>query len=146
MCIRDRARGGSPWSTREHPWEGGSDHDAFLDRGIAAALVWHFTDFSYSTSLDRIDHVDPAELQRTTVAIGAAALAVADLRTEDLQRHLDSLNLAAKVRMDAARAEGNLSLQEAWKDWFDGARFWLRALAGGNELPDLDPLGTIERE
>lgn len=140
------ARGGSPWSTREHPWEGGSDHDAFLDRGIAAALVWHFTDFSYSTSLDRIDHVDPTELQRTTVAIGAAALAVADLRTEDLQRHLDSLNLDAKVRMDAARAEGNLSLQGAWKDWFDGARFWLRALAGGKELPDLDPLGTIQRD
>lgn len=139
------ARGAVAWSTREHPWEGGSDHDAFLDRGIAAALVWHFTDFSYSTSLDRMDHVDEDELRRTSVAIGAAALAVADLSSKDLQRHLDTLNLEARVRMDAARAaeENSEWLQQAWKQWFDGARFWLKALAAGEELPDMDPLRPV---
>lgn len=137
------ASGEAPWVTREHPWEGGSDHDDFLDRGVAAALVWHFTDFSYSTSLDRMDHVDAEELRRTTCAIGAAALAVADMVPGDLRRHLDSLNLEARLRMDAARAEGGEGLPAAWKDWFDGARFWLRALAGGKSLPDLDPLEPI---
>ena len=61
----------------------------------------------------------------------------------DLRRHLDSLNLEARLRMDAARAEGGAGLPAAWKDWFDGARFWLRALAGGKSLPDLDPLEPI---
>lgn len=140
------ASGATPWSTREHPWEGGSDHDAFLDRGIAAALVWHFTDFAYSTSLDRMNHVDPEELRRTSSAIGAAALAVADMMPGDLQRHLDSLNLEAEVRMDAARVADNQGLQVAWKAWFDGARFWLRALAGGKSLPDLDPLESIDQD
>lgn len=138
------ASGEIPWVTREHPWEGGSDHDDFLDRGIAAALVWHFVDFSYSTSLDRMDHVDAEELRRTTCAIGAAALAVADMVPGDLRRHLDSLNLEARLRMDAARAEGGASLPAAWTDWFQGARFWLRALAGGEPLPELDPLKPID--
>ncbi|MEE2940427.1 MAG: M28 family peptidase [Planctomycetota bacterium] len=140
------ASGETPWATREHPWEGGGDHDDFLDRGVAAALVWHFTDFAYSTSLDRMDHVDAEELRRTTCAIGAAALAVADMVPGDLRRHLDSLNLEAKLRMDAARAEGGEGLQDAWKDWFVGARFWLRALAGGEPLPDIDTLEPIGDE
>ena len=140
------ASGEIPWATREHPWEGGGDQDEFLGRGIAAARVWHFTDFSHATSLDRMGHVDGEELRRTTCAIGAAALAVADMVPGDLRRHLDSLNLEAKLRMDAARKEGGAGLPAAWKSWFDGARFWLRALAGGEPLPALDPLAPIERE
>lgn len=138
------ASGEIPWATREHPWQGGSDQDEFLGRGVAAARVWHLTDFSHSTSLDRMVHVDGEELRRTTCAIGAAALAIADMVPGDLRRHLDSLNLEARLRMDAARAEGVEGLAAAWKSWFDGARFWLRALAGGEPLPDLDPLKPIE--
>ena len=141
------SRGSAPWSTREHPWEGGSDHDAFLNRGVAAALVWHFTDFSYSTSLDRMNHVDPDELRRTSVVIGASALAVADLRPEDLERHLDTLNLERRLRLTAVAdsdEEFKIGLEEAWKDWFDGARFWLRALAAGEPLPENEALRAID--
>lgn len=141
------SRGNAPWSTREHPWEGGSDHDDFLNRGVAAALVWHFTDFSYSTSLDRMPHVDADELRRTAVAIGAAALATADLSMGDLQRHLDSLNLERQLRLEAVMLsdeEFKVGLEEAWKDWFVGARFWLRALAVGEPLPKGKPLRAID--
>lgn len=133
------------WSTREHPWEGGSDHDAFLNRGIAAALVWHFTDFSYSTSLDRIDHVDSDELRRTSSAIGAAACAIADARPQDLGRYLETLNLERRIRLEAALVhEDGVALQEFWKDWFDGARFWLRALSGGDALPAEANLSSLD--
>ena len=135
------ASGEAPWVTREHPWEGGATTTT-SSTAVAAARVWHLTDFSHSTSLDRMVHVDGEELRRTTCAIGAAALAIADMVPGDLRRHLDSLNLEARLRMDAARAEGVEGLAAAWKSWFDGARFWLRALAG-EVPPDLDPLEPI---
>ncbi|MFT5735177.1 MAG: hypothetical protein ACI80K_004456 [Paracoccaceae bacterium] len=136
---------GVPWSTREHPWEGGSDHDTFLGRGIPAALVWHFTDFAYSTSLDRMDLVDQEELRRTSVAIIAAAAAVADARPMDLQRYLDSLAIERELRLKASSAAGAPDgLREIWVDWFVGAEKWLRALADGRDLPEFDGLRSLD--
>ena len=136
VSYAEEARGGRRWTTREHPWEGGGDHDAFLAAGHAAALFWHFTDFSYQTSLDRMPLVDRDELRRTAVAIGAAALAVADARPTDLERHLDSLNLELRTRMDAVlQQEAGPDAERLWKAWFRGARFWLKALTAGEPLP-----------
>ena len=143
--VATRAKSGPAWPTREHPWEGGSDHDAFLAQGVAAALVWHFTDFAYQTSLDRIENIDSVELERTTLAIGAAALAVADAVPTDLERHLDTLNLERRMRLDAVQvAEAGVGMEELWKDWFDGARFWLRALTAGEELPEGEGLRSLD--
>ncbi|MGB0333430.1 MAG: hypothetical protein ACPGPE_16600, partial [Planctomycetota bacterium] len=117
------------------------DHAMFLSRGVAAALIWHFTDFTFHTSFDRMDMVDPAELRRTAVAIGAAALAVADAQPMDLERHLDSLNLEQRARLDAVvRAEAGPEAEQLWKDWFRGARFWLKALTAGEPLVPAQPL------
>ncbi|MCK6447418.1 MAG: M28 family peptidase [Planctomycetes bacterium] len=115
-----------PWKTAEHPYEGGSDHDILIERGIPAALFWHFTDFAYHTSLDRLDHVDPAELKRMAVAILSTASALADPRPEDLQRYLDSLNEELHVRTGAARTASDEELAREWREWFVGARHWLR--------------------
>lgn len=124
------------WVTREHPWEGGSDHDRYLAEGIAACLLWHFTDFSFATSLDRIAFVDPDELRRTAVAALAGALSIADAKPTDLKRHLDSLNLERQMRLDAAlSSDSGEALVELWKTWFDGARFWLQAICLGEPLP-----------
>jgi hypothetical protein len=140
-----REDGKPPWSTREHPWEGGADHDAFLFERVAAVLMWHFTDFAYQTSLDRMENVDPEELHRSCVAIGAAALAVADARPIDLERHLDSLNLEMRLRLDAvANANAGVGLEELWKDWFTGARFWLKALTAGEPLPEPEGLRELD--
>ena len=138
MALVDVGRAAGGWESSEHPWEGGSDHDVFLARGIPAVLIWHFTDFAYHTSLDRIEHVDPAELERTSVALLAAALAVADPRPADLDRYLESLSLDRRLRQQAARDAGDAELEAAWGEWCVDAQLWLRALALG--LPFDDPL------
>jgi len=131
----ERRSGAPRWETREHPWEGGSDHDRYLAQGVAACLLWHFTDYSYSTSLDRMNHVDGDELRRTSVAALAGALAVAAAAPGDLERHLGSLNLERQMRLDAvvAAGRGDAAITR-WKEWFDGARHWLRAVCLGEPL------------
>jgi hypothetical protein len=114
------------WETADHPYEGGSDHDVFIARGIPAALIWHFTDFAYHTSLDRLEHVDAAELRRTGVALMATALALADPRPADLDRYLRSLNEERNVRVAAAEGASMPALADQWRAWCDGARQWLR--------------------
>ncbi len=120
--------GGSPpsWRTADHPYEGGSDHDIFINRNVPGALFWHFTDFAYHTSLDRLEHVDLDEMRRTGVALMSTALALADPRPADLERYLKSLNAEENVRVAAASEAGDEQLAESWRRWCDGARQWLR--------------------
>lgn len=125
------------WETSEHPWEGGSDHDVFLAAGIPGALVWHFTDFTYHTSLDRPERVDPAELHRTTAALLVGALGVADARPGDLRRYVESARAEAEARAGAAELEGApVQVAEQWVEWYGGARRWLAALCAGETPPD----------
>lgn len=131
------AEGG--WTTADHPWEGGSDHDVFLGRAIPAVLFWHFTDFAYHTSLDRLDMVDASEIKRTEVAILATMLAVADPRPEDVRRYVVSAELERQVRVAAAEAAGNPECAEAWEDWTTGAVGWLRAECLGIPLEEALP-------
>lgn len=121
------------WPTSEHPYEGGSDHDEYLKKDIPAILFWHFTDFAYHTSLDRLDHVDPAELRRTGAAILSCALAVADARPADLDRYLSSLKLEQTLRTAACEKAGDAELAQSWREWSKGARMWLRDLCLGPE-------------
>lgn len=115
------------WQSADHPWEGGSDHDVFVFRGIPAVLFWHFTDFTYHTSLDRLEMVDADELERSSVAVLATMLAVADPRPEDLDRYVRSIELEREVRVEAAEADGKPTLVGAWNDWCRGAVGWVRA-------------------
>jgi hypothetical protein len=128
-------RVGGGWETREHPWEGGSDHDVFIqEHGVPAVLFWHFTDFAYHTSLDRLAHVDPEEMRRTAVAILATAMAVADAKPTDLERYLDSLRIESGVRLAACTDAGEEENAELWRAWVKGSRMWLRALCLGLPL------------
>ncbi len=126
-ALLDVASAEPGWATADHPFEGGSDHDVFIERGIPAVLFWHFTDFTYHTSLDRMEFVDPDEMRRTGTALMASALAVADPLPGDLERYLLSLNEEQNVRVTAARDEGLEDQVRLWKDWCFGARHWLRA-------------------
>ncbi len=100
-------------------------------------MLWHFTDFSFQTSLDRMAHVDGEELRRTAVAALAGALAVADAQPTDLDRHLATLNLERQLRLDAVvRADAGDEALTRWREWFDEARFWLNAVCLGQELPE----------
>ena len=128
---------GAAWPCADHPWEGGSDHDVFIQRGIPAVLFWHFTDFTYHTSLDRLGFVDPSEIRRTTTAILATALATTCARPGDLDRYVRSLELEKSVRVNAAGVANDEQLAQDWVDWCDGARNWLRKLCLGmdEDLP-----------
>ncbi len=114
------------WSTGDHPWEGGSDHDTFIDTGVPAVLFWHFTDYAYHTSLDRLENVDANEMRRTGTAILATAMSAADPRRGDLKRYVDSVAIELKVRVDAAKAVGDDELVRRWKDWCEGATSWFK--------------------
>jgi len=125
------------WQTREHPWEGGSDHDVFLAQGIPAILFWHFTDFAYHTSLDRMSMVDSRELRLTAVSLLTAACGVADARPEDLKRYVDGLNHERYERQGSQVLEGAPEeVAEQWGQWSSGARRWLAALCNGLPLPN----------
>ena len=122
---------GGKWKSAEHPWEGGSDHDIFIARGIPAVLFWHFTDFTYHTSLDRMGFVDPEEMRRTGVALLATALGVACAEPTDVDRYIDSLEREKLLRMDKAMEFNDGELAKLWEEWSIGAREWLRNLCLG---------------
>ena len=125
-AFADVAAAVGGWRTSENPWEGGSDHDVFNRRGVPAALMWHFTDFTYHTSLDRMGMIDGEELRRTCAAITAAALDIADLGPRDVERHLASNEMERELRIASARDANNEDAERAWDAWCDGAAEWLR--------------------
>lgn len=144
-AMADTAVAAGGWTTADHPWEGGSDHDVFIKLGIPAVLFWHFTDFTYHTSLDRMEFVDPEEIRRTAVALLATALCLADPRPEDLDRYLTSLQREEEVRVDAADAVDREDAVQAWGRWCYGARMWLRTLCLGPDAdlpPEPEPGGS----
>jgi hypothetical protein len=131
------------WPCADHPWEGGSDHDVFIRRGVPAVLFWHFTDFTYHTSLDRLAFVDPDEMRRTGVALLATALALASPEPGDLERYLKSLRSEEEVRVAAAADAGSPETAERWRSWCLGAREWLRnqCLGSAEPIPPSEPNG-----
>lgn len=126
IALADVGSACGGWLTGEHPYEGGSDHAVFQRRGIPGLLFWHFTDFTYHTGLDRLDRLDREELRRSSVAVAATALAIADLRAGDLDRYNRSNELEEKLRIDAARAANRPDVAERWRSWCDGVEAWLR--------------------
>lgn len=127
-ALADVSQSARGWRTQEHPWEGGLDHDVFIEAGIPATLLWHFTSPWYHTSLDRLDKVDPEELRRSGLAALSTALALADPSQEDIRRYLSSLELERELRVGAARAAGEQENAAAWSYWCDGSRDWLQGL------------------
>lgn len=125
-ALVDVARHVGGWPTSENPWEGGSDHDVYLKRGVPAVLFWHFTDFTYHTSLDRMEMLDGEELRRSCVAVMATALAVADPRPADLERYLQSNEFEHALRVRTAEAAHEADAVSQWDRWCEGAAAWLR--------------------
>ncbi|MDZ4773176.1 MAG: M28 family peptidase [Planctomycetota bacterium] len=134
-ALVDVGRLSKAWKTAEHPYEGGSDHTVFLARDVPAVLFWHFTDFAYHTSLDRLENVDANEMKRTGAALLSTALAVADASPVDLERYLASLQREAAVRVQSANEASDPEIEQAWREWTTGARLWLRALCLATEWP-----------
>ena len=140
VALHDSAFAAGGWETKEHPFEGGSDHQVFLRAGIPAVLFWHFTDFTYHTSLDRMDMVDPAEMRRTGTAMISCAMALADARPGDLERYLRSLRMEIGLRIASAEKAQDPEIAQRWSDWERLERQWLRRLCLGEKAGDLPAL------
>lgn len=87
------------WRVRSNPYEGGSDHESFLERGIPSVLLWHFTDPYYHTSLDRIDKVDPQEIQNVAVSTLAVVHHFSSAGIPRAEEVLDIVMDAARLRL-----------------------------------------------
>lgn len=82
------------------PYEGGSDHTRFLQQGIPALLTWHFTDYTYHTSVDTLNMSSADEMENVGITSLATALMMAN--TTDDNEAL-AMEMLTEVR-DAALA------------------------------------------
>ncbi|MGN1144538.1 MAG: hypothetical protein ACI4SU_08205, partial [Anaerovoracaceae bacterium] len=62
------------------PYEGGSDHSRFLAQNIPALLTWHFTDYTYHTSVDTLAMSSAAEMENVGITTLATALMMANTK------------------------------------------------------------------
>jgi hypothetical protein len=119
------------WNVRDNPFEGGSDHESFLARGIPAVLLWHFTDRYYHTNLDRLDKVSEAEMRHSAVtALGV----IHHFANAGLQRANETLALV----LDAARRR--LAAETA------NARAFLAAPAVADDPAQISSVSRRERQ
>ncbi|MDE0960984.1 MAG: M28 family peptidase [Planctomycetota bacterium] len=136
LAMQDVAQISNGWAIGEHPWEGGSDHDVFLGRGVPAILMWHFTDFAYHTSLDRLSHVDPRMVRRMSVALMASALAVAHPDPGDLERYQQAIEEERTLRIAAVDQAKDPDSKKLWLEWFDSTQQWLTTLCNDSGPSD----------
>jgi aminopeptidase YwaD len=100
MAAMNARQAETGWPVRSNPFEGGSDHVSFLDQGIPAVLMWHFTDPYYHTSLDRLSEVSADELANVSLATLALVHHFAQAgfgRAEEVLRIVMS---AARIRLE----------------------------------------------
>jgi len=125
-AFRDVAHAVGGWQTREHPYEGGSDHDYFLgepdscDPSFGASPTSHITPASTASNMST-----PEVTRRLATAITATAFAIADPAAEDLARYRSVLALDRELRVNAAKKAKKSDLITQWEAWFEGAEQWL---------------------
>ena len=98
LAICQQYSDATGWQIATNPWEGGSDHDLFLDRNIPALLNWHFPDYFYHTNLDAVDKVDPDELRHAGIVAAAAVLTFASADEATALRLLEAIGVSAEKR------------------------------------------------
>ena len=118
------------WTVNTNPYEGGSDHQPFLDAKIPGLLFWHFTDVFYHTDADRIDKVSPITLKNVGVSALTTALFLCNNEEATAITLLKIVEQAALQRIAVEQAlsqkavsAGKLKKEEqdilkAWKNWY----------------------------
>lgn len=141
FSILQRQAGRSDWKIGQHPFEGGSDNEPFLQAGIPAVTNWHFTDYFYHSSMDDADKVSPGEMKNVGTAALVAGYAIASPTESTFQFALSSLHSTAQWRLENEAANSKAALDsvgrsqhqyflqrqkekvilDAWTEWYDGA-------------------------
>ncbi len=130
LAIAEAYAGPRGWTFRANPFEGGSDHQAFVDARIPAVLAWHFPDQFYHSSGDSLGQVDPDEMQRVGTLVSAAALGLASLTNDQAGLLLDLLYYRGLERMagesqtsmelirEGGSPERERRILGAWLQWY----------------------------
>ncbi|MCB0629268.1 MAG: M28 family peptidase [Saprospiraceae bacterium] len=150
ICRRQALHNG--WKVKTNPFEGGSDHQPFLDAGIPGLLLWHFTDVFYHTDADRIDKVSATTLANVGASALTSALLLCNGTTETALDVLEITDEAAHNRLKAELALSETQLNqgatvgkekeilESWIDWYSGA------LAKVTDIPVQDADADLQKE
>ena len=108
------------------PFEGGSDHETFLERDIPALLTWHFTDYVYHTSSDTLYMASPREMENVVLTTLTTAIMMTDLceREEAAMDVLAVVREAAMNRMELEKinTDHHLKYVEAGNGSYDDER------------------------
>lgn len=118
------------WVVNSNPYEGGSDHQPFLNANIPGVLMWHFTDVFYHTDADRLEMVSKPEMRNVGICALAAAftLTQADESTtlqiiqETEDAALDRLQKEFVLSQQAIAAGASTTEQahivDVWASWY----------------------------
>ena len=128
--VCDQVAQHTGWRVDSNPYEGGSDHEAFLHQGHAAVLFWHFPDPFYHSDLDRADKLSAKTLHN----VGSCAMALAIvLTTADAQSAVGLVHIVLGAARSRLQVELDLGLKElntgqslgrqtqildTWADWY----------------------------
>ena len=96
------------------PYEGGSDHTKFLQRGVPAVLTWHFTDYVYHTTVDTLYMASADEMESVGITSLAAGYFAANPTVYSASM-MEILTEAAEARF-ASEAEQNTAAHKKWAD------------------------------
>lgn len=130
--CRQQAKG-NDWIVNSNPYEGGSDHQPFLNAKIPGVLMWHFTDVFYHTDGDRLNMVSAKEMKNVGVSALAAAftLCAADEDTnlfliDELSKNAndriqDEFALSKAAIAKGAKAGDEQKILNTWNDWYQKA-------------------------
>lgn len=134
------------WVVKTNPFEGGSDHTAYLNNGKPGVLLWHFTDQFYHTDGDRLDKVSPATMQNVGTAALVSGLVLASADGATARAIVAEVQAAAMRRLDAEftlsrdalASSGDQARErrilEAWGTWYvDAVRSGADIEVGGSD-------------
>ena len=118
------------WVVKTNPFEGGSDHTAYLNNGKPGVLFWHFTDQFYHTDGDRIDMVSPTTLQNAGISALVSGLVLASADGNSARAIIAELERAALARLETEATLGKESIAkggdrvkerhiiDVWSTWY----------------------------
>ena len=142
----------SNWTVNTNPFEGGSDHQPFLDANIPGLLLWHFTDVFYHTDADRIDKVSPVTLKNVGVSALTSGLMLTNSSENTARDILRITKASADKRLEiegklsqAAIQSGNAVAEEREIIWSWG--YWYtRALPKITDILHTQPSQSLDKE
>lgn len=121
------------WIVNANPYEGGSDHQPFLNAKIPGVLMWHFTDVFYHTDGDRLNMVSADEMKNVGVSALASAytLCSADEATslflvDEIEKNAtDRLTQEFELSKEEIKKNGTAEKEQhilkVWNDWYQKA-------------------------